>query len=70
MKKLAILFALTLCVALAGCNQPTPPQGGEPSQNPSGAVSTPPVEDSTTPTPPADESTDPTPAEGEQTSLL
>ena len=31
MKKLAILFALTLCVALAGCNQPAPPQGGEPS---------------------------------------
>ncbi len=24
MKKLAILFALTLCVALAGCNQPAP----------------------------------------------
>ena len=32
MKKLAILFALTLCVALAGCNQPAPPQGGEPSE--------------------------------------
>ena len=32
MKKLAILFALSLCVALAGCNQPAPPQGGEPSE--------------------------------------
>ncbi len=32
MKKLAILFALALCVALAGCNQPAPPQGGEPSE--------------------------------------
>ena len=32
MKELAILFALTLCVALAGCNQPAPPQGGEPSE--------------------------------------
>ena len=31
MKELAILFALTLCVALAGCNQPAPPPGGEPS---------------------------------------
>ena len=28
MKKLAILFALTLCVALAGCNQPAQLQGG------------------------------------------
>ena len=32
MKKLAFLFALALCVALAGCNQPAPPQGGEPSE--------------------------------------
>ena len=30
MKKLAILFALTICVALAGCNQPAPHQGGDP----------------------------------------
>ena len=70
MKKLAILFALTLCVALAGCNQPTPPQGGEPSQNPSGTVSTPPVEEPTATTPPAGGSTDPTPAEGEQAATL
>lgn len=60
MKKLAILFALTLCVALAGCDQPAPPQGGEPSQTPSGSIST----------PPADEPTTPTPAEGEQTATL
>ena len=60
MKKLAILFALTLCVALAGCNQPAPPQGGEPSQEPSESVTT----------PPADESTTPMPAEGEQTATL
>ncbi|MEY8388586.1 hypothetical protein AALC17_15080 [Oscillospiraceae bacterium 38-13] len=32
MKKFAILFALALCVALAGCNQPAPPQGGGPSE--------------------------------------
>lgn len=60
MKKLAILFALTLCVALAGCNQPAPPQGGEPSQEPSESVTT----------PPAEEPTDPTPSEGEQTATL
>ena len=30
MKKRAILFALALCVALAGCDQPAPPQGGDP----------------------------------------
>ncbi len=70
MKKHVILFALTLCMALAGCNQLAPPQGGEPSQEPSGTVSTPPVEDPTAPTPPANESTDPTPAEGGQTATL
>ena len=70
MKKLAILLALTLCVALAGCNQPAPPQGGEPSQTPSGSISTPPVEEPTQPAPPADEPTTPTPAEGEQTATL
>ena len=70
MKKLAILFALTLCVALAGCNQPAPPQGGEPSQTPSGSVSTPQVEEPTEPAPPADELTTPTPTEGEQTATL
>ena len=32
MKKLAILFALALCVALAGCKQPAPPPGGETSE--------------------------------------
>ena len=69
MKKLAILFALALCVALAGCNQPAPPQGGEPSQEPSNSVTTSPVEELPTSTP-ADESTDPTPAEGEQTATL
>ena len=57
MKKLAILFALTLCVALAGCNQPAPPQGGEPSE----PQETPEVDVIITepeePTPPADEQT-------------
>ena len=57
MKELAILFALTLCVALAGCNQPAPPQGGEPSE----PQETPEVEVIITepeePTPPADEQT-------------
>ena len=50
MKKLVILFALALCVALAGCNQFAPPQGGQPSQD---AVSISPVEDSAEPTPPS-----------------
>lgn len=68
MKKLAILFALMLCVTLAGCNQPAQPQGGEPSQEPT--VSTPPVEEPTEPAPPADQSTDPAPTEGEQTATL
>ena len=67
MKKLAILFALTLCVALAGCNQPAPPQGGESTQIPSGTVSTSPTEEATEPAPPADQST---PTEGEQTVTL
>ena len=70
MKKIAILFALTLCVALAGCNQPAQPQGGEPTQTPSGTVSTPPVEEPTEPIPPADQSTDPAPTENEQTATL
>ena len=66
MKKLAILFALTLCVALAGCNQPAPPQGGGPSQAPSGTVSTPPVEAPTEPLPPAEGPDKPTaPAVGQ-----
>jgi hypothetical protein len=50
LKKLAILLALALCVALAGCNQPAPPQRGEPSQD---AVSIPPAEGPAEPTPPA-----------------
>lgn len=57
MKKLAILFALTLCVALAGCNQSAPPQGGEPSE----PQETPEVDVIITepeePTPPTDEQT-------------
>ena len=57
MKKLAILFALTLCVALAGCNQPAPPQGGgpsEPQETPEvDVIITEPEE----PTPPTDEQT-------------
>ena len=60
MKKSAILFALTLCVALAGCNQPAAPQGGEPPQEPTVTVNT----------PPADTPTALTPTEGEQTATL
>ena len=67
MKKLAILFALTLCGAVGGCNQPPPPQGGESTQIPSGTVSTSPTEEATEPAPPADQST---PTEGEQTVTL
>ena len=67
MKKLAILFALTLCVALGGLNQPAPPQGGESTQIPSCTVSTSPTEEATEPAPPADQST---PTEGEQTVTL
>ena len=70
MKKLAVFFVLTLCVALAGCNQPAQPQGGEPTQTPSGSVSTPPAEKPAEPASPADEPTTPTPAEGEQTATL
>ncbi len=57
MKKLAILFALTLCVALAGYNQSATPQGGEPSE----PQETPEVDVIITepeePTPPTDEQT-------------
>ena len=60
MKKLAILLVLTLCAALAGCSQPAQPQGGEPTQTPSGSVSTPPVE----------EPGEPAPTEEEQTATL
>ena len=66
MKKIAILFALILCVALAGCNQPAPPQSGKPMQEPSGTVSTPPVEAPTEPLPPAEGPDKPTaPAVGQ-----
>ncbi|MEY8389597.1 hypothetical protein AALC17_20485 [Oscillospiraceae bacterium 38-13] len=57
MKKLAILFALTLCVALAGCNQPAPPQGGElsePQETPEVEVI---ITEPEEPTPPTDEQT-------------
>lgn len=47
MKKLSILFALTLCMALAGCHQPAPPQSGEPAQEPSNTVTTPPAAEPT-----------------------
>lgn len=70
MKKLAILFALLFCAALAGCNQPAQPQGSEPAQEPSGTVSAPPAEQPMEPAPPADESADPASAEGEQTATL
>ena len=57
MKKLAILFALTLCAALAGCNQPAAPQGGEPSvpqETPEAdVIITPPAEGPDEPTAPA-----------------
>ena len=66
MKKIAILFALILCVALAGCNQPAPPHSGKPMQEPSGTVSTPPVEAPTEPLPPAEGPDKPTaPAVGQ-----
>ena len=59
MKKLAILFALTLCVALAGCNQSATPQGGEPSAPQDipevDVIITPPAEEPTEPAPPANE---------------
>ena len=70
MKKLAILFALALCAALAGCNQPAPSQSGEPTQTPSAAVSTPPVEAPTESLPPAEGPAEPTAPTGEQTATL
>lgn len=59
MKRLTILLALMLCVALAGCTQPAAPQGSEPSapQEDPGAVSTLPTEEPDEPTPPANEQT-------------
>ena len=54
LKKLTFLFALLLCAALSGCNQPAAPQGGDPSD----VVSTPPAAESDPPTTaPADEQT-------------
>lgn len=75
MKKLAIFFALLFCVALAGSIillslQPSKSRGSEPTQDPSGTISTPPVEEPTQPASPADEPATPTPAEGEQTATL
>lgn len=70
MKKTSILVALLLCAALAGCGQSAPPQDSGTPQEPSGAVSALPAEESTEPSLPADESTAPTPAEGEQTATL
>ena len=66
MKKLAILFALALCVTLMGCDQPAPPQSGGPSQEPSAAVSTPPTEGPAESLPPTEEPAEPTaPAVGQ-----
>ena len=67
MKKLAILFALALCAALAGWSQPAPPQSGGPTQAPSATVSTPPVvEVPTGSLPPAEIPAEPTaPAVGQ-----
>lgn len=62
MKKLAILFALTLCAALAGCSQPA--QGEEspaPKESSKAEVIT---------ASPADESDEPRPPEGERTVTL
>lgn len=83
MKKIAILVTLVFCITLAGCNQPAPSQGGEPSQEPAGtasplpterpSASISPAEEPTGPAPSADETTEPTgltPAEGEQTATL
>lgn len=59
MKRFTILFALALCMALAGCNQATS-QGEESTQEPTNTVTTPTV----------DESADPTPTESEQMATL
>lgn len=57
MKRLAILFALTLCMALADCNQPAAPQSGDPSvpqETPEvDMIITPPVKGPDEPTAPA-----------------
>ena len=53
MKELAILFALTLCVALAGCHQPAAPQGDAQDTPEVDVIITEPEE----PTPPTDEQT-------------
>ncbi len=59
LKKLTILFVLIFCMALAGCNQPAPPQGGEPSAPQDipevDVIITPPAEEPTEPTPPVNE---------------
>lgn len=57
-KKLAILFALTACVALVGCNQLSTPQGDMSSNEP---VNVTPVEESAELTSTTDQATDSTP---------
>ena len=57
MKKLIIFLALALCAALAGCNQPAPSQGSDPPQEPSGSVSTSPMEKPDEPASTTDEQT-------------
>ncbi len=66
MKKLAVLFALALCVTLMGCDQPAPSQSGGPSQEPSAAISTPPTEGPAESLPSTEEPAEPTaPAVGQ-----
>ncbi len=65
MKKSVILFALALCAALTGCGRTLPPQGGEPSLEPPGAVTAPPAEAPADPTP-----ADPAPPEDGRTATL
>ena len=70
MKKLAILFALLLCTALAGCGQPAPSQGGEPSAPQETPGTVPPAEEPADPALPADDPAGQTPPEGGQTATL
>lgn len=73
MKKLTILFVLALCVALAGCNQSAPPQGGEPSGpqeiSEVDVIITEP-EEPAGPLPPAEEPADPTTPEAGQVAMV
>ena len=72
MKKLAILLALTLCVALAGCTQPAAPQGGDTSapQEDPGAVSTLPTEEPDETIPPTEGPAEPTAPEVGQVAMV